>query len=393
MRLPHALPSPERRDRRFARRLPRLLLLVFGFILFLVAGAVSRAALFGGDGVDATEELALLRVEASPLLVYSEFGQYADTVWAADPADPSRRGYVATIEHTAGYGISASLSPDGSMLAFAVLPPSASPTDAAALWALDVGTTNATKLADKVDPLTDPIWSPAGDAIAVRRPVGVDSTEVVLVDLAGNATTLTSALETPYPISFTAGAEALYIATLTAAGTELVSVPLDGSPVTTLANLSDGFARDWSLSPDGSQIAYLAQTSRRSFSYATELYDVATGETSGAIASATGSQFNPVWRPDGGLTIGNAPSTAAAGAMTHVPPAGVGDVAASLPGPDVGFDVPLSWSPEGGYLVVRNFEGDSPSNPGPSHVVIIDSAGGRLRLSGQSDILVIGWLD
>ena len=45
------------------------------------------------------------------------------------------------------------------------------------------------------------------------------------------------------------------------------------------------------------------------------------------------------------------------------------------------------------YLVVRNFEGDSASDPGPSHVVIINSTGERLQLSAQSDVLVIGWLD
>ena len=65
--------------------------------------------------------------------------------------------------------------------------------------------------------------------------------------------------------------------------------------------------------------------------------------------------------------------------------------------PEAGFDVPLSWATDGAYLIVRNFEGASASDPGPSHVVIlaIDNAGSglRLQLSAQSDVLVIGWLD
>ena len=105
-----------------------------------------------------------------------------------------------------------------------------------------------------------------------------------------------------------------------------------------------------------------------------------------------GSQFNPIWHPDGGLTVGSAPATEAAGAMLFASADGAGGTAGVLVGPETGFDVPLSWSPGGSHLIVRNFEGTSASDPGPSHVVIISSNGQRLQLSEQSDVLVIGWL-
>ena len=377
--LPHAMRSA--------------LFVVLAFIVVAVGAVVLRSTLLGSGEVDASAELALLREEVSPLLVYSEFGQWADTVWAADPDDPGHRAYVASIEHRSGFGISASLSPDGTTLAYIVLPRGASRSDPAELWTKEIGTTNSKKLAEDVDLLTDPVWTPASDAVVIRRPTGIETSNLVLVDLDGNESTLTQGIAAPFPIGFAPDGQSLYVATLSASGTELVRVPRGGGTAAALTQLSTGFSRDWSVSPDGRQVAYLAQTSGNSLSYTAEVYDVDGDETRGAVAGLSGSQFNPVWHPDGGLTVGSAPATEAAGAMVHALSDGAGGTAGVLAGPETGFDVPLSWSTDGSYLIVRNFEGDSASDPGPSHVVIINSTGLRLQLSAQSDVLVIGWLD
>jgi Tol biopolymer transport system component len=358
MRLPRIQTSSTSAPPRVLHTAPKLLLVALAFVGIAIGGVVLRSAFVDGGEVGASEELELLRAEVSPLLVYSEFGQWADTVWAAT-----------------------------------VLPRSASRSDSAELWSLDVGTTKAKKLADNVDLLTDPVWTPAGDAVAVRRPAGVETSDLVLVDLAGTESTLTQDIAAPYPIAFAPDGQSLFVATLSADGTTLVEVPRDGGPAASLTKLSDGFSRDWSVSPDGTQVAYLTQTSGTSLSFAAEVYDVSGSAKQGAVAGLTGSQFNPVWRPDGGLTVGSAPATEAAGTMVHVAAAGTGGTAGLLVSPDSGFDVPLSWSTDGMYLVVRNFEGASASDPGPSHVVIISNTGQRLQLSAQSDVLVIGWLD
>ena len=369
------------------------LFVVLTVIVVGVGAVVLRSTLLGSSEVDASAELALLREEVSPLLLYSEFGQWADTVWAADPDDPGHRAYVASIEHSPGFGISASLSPDGTTLAYIVLPRGASRSDSAELWTKEIGTTNSKQLAENVDLLTDPVWAPASDAVVIRRPTGIETSNLVLVDLDGNESTLTQGIAAPFPIGFAPDGQSLYIATLSAAGTQLLRVPRDGGTAAALTQLSTGFSRDWSVSPDGRQVAYLAQTSGSSLSYTAEVYDVDGDETRGAVAGLSGSQFNPIWHPDGGLTVGSAPATETAGAMVHALSDGAGGTTGVLAGPETGFDVPLSWSTDGSYLIVRNFEGASASDPGPSHVVIISNTGQRLQLSAQSDVLVIGWLD
>lgn len=369
------------------------LLVVLALIVVAVGAVVLRSTLLGSSEVAASAELALLREEVSPLLVYSEFGQWADTVWAADPNDPAHRAYVASIEHRSGFGISASLSPDGNTLAYTVLPRGAAGSGSAELWSIDIGTTNSKRLAEDVNLATTPVWTPASDAVVVRRPTGIETSNLVLVDLAGNETTLTQEIAAPFPIGFAPDGESLYVATLSAAGTALVRVPRDGGSAAALTQLSTGFSRDWSVSPDGKQVAYLGQTSGSSLSFAAEVYDVDGDTTRSAVAGLSGSQFNPVWHPDGGLTVGSGPATEAAGAMVHITAAGAGGTTGVLVEPETGFDVPLSWSTDGAYLIVRNFEGTSASDPGPSHVVIINSSGLRLQLSAQSDVLAIGWLD
>jgi hypothetical protein len=57
-----------------------------------------------------------------------------------------------------------------------------------------------------------------------------------------------------------------------------------------------------------------------------------------------------------------------------------------------GFDVPVSWSPDGAYLIFRWFLGDSAENPGPSRLHVLMPEGERQILSINSDIQVIGWV-
>ncbi len=366
----------------------RTLAVAVALLLVLALVIAYRPSIGGGNEASASAELVLLREQVSPLLVYSEFGHWADTIWAADPDDPANRAYVATVEHSPGFGISASLSPDGTYLAYTTLPRGASRDDAAELWLLEVGTVTASRLAEEVDLRSTPVWTPASDAVVVRQTVG-DEGAIVLVDLSGQPTRLSAADTGLYPIEFSSDGTTLYYATLSEDGTDIRAVSALGGESELLAHLSDGFARDWHLAPDGSKLAYLAQTSGASLSYHAEVLDIATGEAQGTVAGMSGSQFNPIWDPHGGLTIGSAPDGASAGAAMRI----AGSEGSALAGPETGFDVPVSWSPDGAYLVVRNFEGASASDPGQSHVIIINQSDQRQQLSALSDVLVAGWLD
>jgi hypothetical protein len=79
-------------------------------------------------------------------------------------------------------------------------------------------------------------------------------------------------------------------------------------------------------------------------------------------------------------------------AALQVAATGTGTLRA-LSSPAEGFDVPLSWSPDGNYLAVRSFEGDSTASPGRSWVMVTDGQGERHKLSAVSDIEIAGWVD
>ncbi|HEU4758505.1 MAG TPA: hypothetical protein VFT91_00855, partial [Dehalococcoidia bacterium] len=63
-----------------------------------------------------------------------------------------------------------------------------------------------------------------------------------------------------------------------------------------------------------------------------------------------------------------------------------------LPPPDAGFDAPLSWDPDGAYLAVTSFSGDSPVNPGNARLVLIATTGQRLTVVEGADLTAVGWL-
>jgi hypothetical protein len=58
-----------------------------------------------------------------------------------------------------------------------------------------------------------------------------------------------------------------------------------------------------------------------------------------------------------------------------------------------GFDVPLAWSSDVGYLAVRYFEGNTVTNPGRSWVTVVGVDGTRQTVSPNSDVGVLGWVD
>jgi hypothetical protein len=62
------------------------------------------------------------------------------------------------------------------------------------------------------------------------------------------------------------------------------------------------------------------------------------------------------------------------------------------PAPEQGFDVPVAWSADGRYLVVRSFEGTSAAQPGRETLTIIEEGVGRKAVGEQGSLEFIGWL-
>jgi Tol biopolymer transport system component len=382
------------------------------FAALLLLGVLALGARFGPSTVGGrgqatgehpgAEALEALLARSGSAVVFSEFGIEADTLWAASPADPADRVLLGSAPHAPGFGVFPALSPDGAYLAYTALPAGASDSlsgSAAQLWLLEIASGEARVLAGDVDLRTTPVWSPASDAVVVRRD-GADGGELVRLDLSGSPTTIAAQAAALYPIDFSPDGGVLYYATLSASGSDLMRAPVSSTGAAAapepVAHLSDGIARNWHLSPDGTQLAYLAPApAGAATAYVAQVLDLETNAVLTPLGDAAGAQFNPVWDGSASLTIGGAagPSTGSGqGAALRISSDGVSAAGAPLPAPASGFDVPIGWSPDGAYLIVRAFEGAAPAAPGPSRLVAIDAAGARRQLSPQSDVEIAGWL-
>lgn len=378
----------------------------------LVSGALGAAAIGGWFVVDqwgsdgAPTPFAAVQ-DAGQRLIVNEFGEHADTIVAIDPADPSVRTVIATIDHAPGWGSFATLSPDGQSIAYTAIPADASdpgPETPAHAAIVDADGT-VTLLADDVDLLIAPVWAPDGSGIVVRKNTpeddGAGSFELLLLGRDGSRTTLSAWQSAAvFPVAFSPDGAKLYFTTLNADGTDLYSIAPDGTGEALVAHLSDEIARDWRLSPDGARLAFSVAESGPQPGIAARVLDLQTGAISDAIPAdatlagppATGvarGEFNPAWTPDGGLTVAAIAPDGGAEAIA-VDESGAAAVVLS---DDDAMTLPLDWSPDGATLVVRSVEGRTPFEAGASYVELVQADGTRERLSENSDTEVVGWLE
>jgi Tol biopolymer transport system component len=376
----------------------------------IVTGALAATAAGGWFAVDnvrpqdAPSAFQQIQGHGQRLLV-SEFGDSADTIVALDPNDVSARTTIATIDHAPGYGIFATLSPDGKAIAYTALPSdTAKPgPDAPANTAIVDVNGDVTPLADDVDLLIAPVWSPDSTSIVVRKntpaPDAAGSFELLLLGRDGSRATLTTwSTASVFPIAFAPDGSKLYFAALNNSGTDLYSIAPDGTAETKIAHLSDQIARDWQLSPDGATLAYSVIESGGAPAVIAKTLNLSTGVASDAVASAslqsgppsTGiarGELNPTWTADGKLTIaslnldggGNATAIDATGGAT------------AITANADRIDLPLDWSPDGNTLAVRAVDGKTPSEASASHVELVHD-GARDRVSESADVQIVGWI-
>jgi Tol biopolymer transport system component len=345
-----------------------------------------------------TPATAFQRVQhAGPHLVISEFGEESDTIVAVDPADTTSRTTIAEVAHAKGYGVFASLAPGGGALAYTALPETSAKAapDAPAVAAIVDADGGVTRLADDVDLLVAPVWAPDGNSIVVRKNTPAEDSagtfELLLLGRDGSRATVTTwHSASVFPIAFAPDGSKLYFATLNAQGSDLYSVAPDGSDETKIAHLADEITRDWSLSPDGTQLAYSVAEAGAAPGLVAKTLDLATGAISDALPEAGAkAQTNPAWKGAHNLTLGAVKAEGGGDAVDVAPGAGI---TARVTDNSDTMDLPLAWSPDGARLAVRSVDGATPFEAGASHIDLVDADGNRARVSDSADTTVLGWM-
>lgn len=177
------------------------------------------------------------------------------------------------------------------------------------------------------------------------------------------------------------------------AGATIVPPVTPTPPASFVVKLSDQLISDPDLSPDGSRLAFVAQELVEGEPLDRVFVADLVGKTVGPLASGElppGHHLSPVWHPDGQrIAVGTLPQGAEPGSIALVPVAG--GPPSFLTPPAAGFDRPVSWSPDGKFLAVYSYTGQSLVNPGTARLELVAATGQRIPIAEGADVLAVGW--
>ncbi len=294
----------------------------------------------------------------------------ADLIQVVPAADPGNPIDIARIGHLPGYASRGVVSNDGRHLALVAVDAGSLARPGASLLLLDLETGSVARLAIAVDHLQAPLWARDGRSVVVTRTAQADGAPTtanlvrVATDLSGEAAMARfEGVLGAYPVGWDAAGR-------------LVTVVLDGRGSTLYfdeaegATISTNVTRDWRVSPDGTQIAFIEAALEGGLRFVPRAASLGGGVSAQGALVPAGQALGVAWRPDGGgATFGREP----------------GGVTAQSQG--AGFDVPLAYSNRGA-LAVQSWSGDSFASPGSMRFAI-ESGGARTLLDGYQRFY--GW--
>ena len=299
---------------RLALTRPRLL--VAALLLLAVVALIMGVVFPPHDSSAAT-----ITGSNSSVLLVGEFESTVTTLSAVQPSDPTQRQQLHTIEHAPGWDIVGAASPDGQRLAYLVLPPDArDPQTEAVLVLLDnldrpdgPRTRTLFRGADLAGSLA---WSSDGAALFVRTTTaGTDDRltfELIEIDAAnGEQRSLVRRNDVLglYPVG-RIGQGPTYSVAVGVNGSELLLInAASKSGEVEMRPLSRLVTRSWTLSPDGSQLAFTEQQGLDLRVRVASLTSDSAQLTVAAALDANGTDAtvgtaSPAWHPDGTLSVG-----------------------------------------------------------------------------------------
>ncbi len=360
--------------------------LIFGAIIVaLMAILPIVLAILGGPATPAVTTTAFATAPQGTYAVVARSEEAADVVSVVLASNPSEAMEVGRVPHLPGYASKGNVSPDSRRLALVAADGGSQAHPRSSVLELDLETGTLTRLALDVDYLVTPVWRPDGKAVVATRTLQNEESPFATVTLVAARTDASGEDEVArfegvlgaYPVGFDPSGE-------------LISVVIDGDGstayrgTTPVAHLSEHITRDWQLSPDGTQLAFIEANLSNGLRYIAGYAALDAPGRSGSarvMASGRGQQAGVAWKPGESAPIfGREPGSQAT--LAGAPIRGV--TAAGT-----GIDIPLSYAPDGGFLAVTNLGGRDFANPGRLQLQVIAESGERQTLSGYSRFF--GW--
>lgn len=309
--------------------------------------------------------------------------QDAAQIQLFDPASGQALRTVATVQHRGGWGITASVSPNGESLAYVVLPRDAiDPDTQGELWLLTFAGRSSRRLATGVDLRSELVWSPDSAWVSYDK-VDAPSIDLRRVNAGGagdQSLAVSGAADRWYLFGYSADGRSVELAHLTSTGTAYAAAP-PGATLPAERPVASGASREFTVSASG-RPALLALENEGG----RQVYRALAQQADGSFARLTqgGDEDTGIaWNPRSGeATVGVVPAApgqavpAAPGAHTAVAPSG--------------FDVPVAWSPDGTLLALRHFSGATTDDPG-TETIVVQSGARRQELHSAAPLTIAGW--
>jgi hypothetical protein len=359
-----------------------------GLIIAAVAAAAAAIlpiviAVIGGVGPAGQARTAFASAPAGEYAVVSSTEGGNDVISVVAAADPASPREVARVPHVPGYAANGAVSPDGHHVALVVTDQGTQSNPRASLLVLDLESGALTHVADNVDRLRTAVWTADSQAVVITRAAvtaeGRPAVQVVqaAVDGSGERELLrVGNVLGVYPVGFDPQGRLVAIV-IDGRGSAVVR---DGQE---LGVVSSQITRDWRLSPDGTQLAFVESDTAGGLQYHGRVVAVGAPEAATMSAQALsidGQQLGVAWHPSSAApTFGQEPDRGQAPA---------GGVSAQALESSPGFDVPIAYAPGGDTLAVTHWTGMSFADAGRSSLELV-SAGGRTDLTGFARFL--GW--
>lgn len=384
-----------RSDKRGRKAAGSYKLLLFFLLVAVLAGTVIWKA--PTSLVGAIAGTLDLRSEApGARLVYSEMLGDASVIWEAPASDLRKKRQLGSVPHIQGYGIKASLSPDGWYLAYKALDhDSGGSTSRSSLWLLDTEIQRTSFVLDGLELISVPLWSPDSDKVAVIRTSvdddGPNAAEIVAVDIhSGTANVIATSQPQEWvsPVAWSADGGRLYYVSIGGQGTYLNYSSAHAGGLSQVLGRLDDFSRDFRLSPDREMLAYT------SLENATEPAIKTLNLSDGAVKSYPG-MVSPLWdAPDGALTVAALSNGLG---VSKIRPSDLSIDATTPPtelysAPINALHLPLAWSRDAGFLAVRSLSGTSLNDVTDERLGVVDTGGAFRPVESAGYLEFIGWL-